>query len=152
MPKREKGNGSTWNENNFSYTIPNFDFDYRGMNKQVMDSLRESLGKLKDELKNISFHFDVDSLNKSLKFDLQTLASDTVHNLNFEFNFENLGEIISKSVEGALNHERSAEEWEKFGMEMDSLAKQMVKTKVDSVALTEEMKKQIDQMKKKKRN
>lgn len=134
----------------YSYTMPKFVEDYN-LDKEAFDSLTISLNKLKTELNNISFNFDLDSLSKSLKFDLQAVEGDTsLRNINFEFNFKNLGEIINKSIESATKGKTDESYWERFGMEMDSLAKEMVKYKEDSVKINAEMLKKIKELKKKK--
>lgn len=135
----------------YSYTLPDILADDYGIDKQAFDSLKISLNSLKEKLHNISFNLNLDSLNKSLKFDLQTLEGDTtLRNMNFEFNFENLGEIINRSIESATKGEQNESYWEQFGKDMDSLANEMVKYKEDSVKISKEMKKKLEELKKKK--
>ena len=135
----------------FSYTMPDFIEGGYDFDREAFDSLKLSLNTLKEELNNLSFNFDFDSLNKSLKFDLQAIEGDTnLHNVNFEFNFKNLGEIINKSFEGATKGEMDESYWEEFGREIDSLANQMVKYKKDSLKINDELRKKLEELKKKK--
>lgn len=131
----------------YSYPLPEFNFD-SDFDGEEMDSLRITLENLREELSSISFNFDIDSLSKSLKFDMKSLEGDTLRNINFEFNFENLGEIITKSIESATKNEDDEAYWRKFELEIDSLAKEMVKFKKDSVRISEEMKMKLEDLKK----
>lgn len=150
IPNPPKVDRNKNNEMSFAYTLPNVEWNTQKFNREVMDSLRIALNQINKELANISFNFDVDSLHRSLKFDLEALKNDTLHSMAFEFNFENLGQIVNKSIESALKGQADEEYWERFGAEMDSLANELVKAKKDSVQLTkEELKKRIEQMKRK---
>lgn len=131
----------------YSYTLPEFNFD-SDFDSEEMDSLRITLENLREELSSISFNFDIDSLSKSLKFDMKSLEGDTLRNINFEFNFENLGEIINRSIESATKNEDDEAYWRKFELEIDSLAKEMVKFKKDSVRISEEMRRKLEDLKK----
>jgi len=135
----------------YTYTLPDIITKDSDFDKAAFDSLKIALNALKEELNNISFNLDLDSLHKSLKFDMQTIEGDTaLRNMNFEFNFENLGEIINKSIESATKGEMDESYWEQFGVEMDSLAKEMIKVKEDSIKINEDIKKKLEELKKKK--
>ncbi len=135
-PKFKKGLDSSYS---YSYTSP-ADWKY---SQRSLDSLNFALTELENSLKNLSFNFD--TLGNNMKFGI---SSDS-NNVSFELNFDGLGEIIGKSIEGAMKHPNNAEYWENFGAEMESLATSMVNTNPDSL---KKLKEKLRELKAKKKN
>lgn len=139
-------------ENQFGYSLkfPTKDFQKFDFDKVAMDSLRNSLAEIRAGLSKLSFSFDIDSLQESFNFQLRALDEDENEALFFEFNFDNINDIVSKSLESALQFERSAEDWERFGNEIDSIVNSMVKTNEDSLRLNKVIEERLDKLKKRK--
>ena len=58
-------------------------------------------------------------------------GEDSVEIYNFEFNLDNLEEIINESMKNI--GEFDVEDWEEFGLKMDSLARRMERLKIDTI-------------------
>jgi len=58
-------------------------------------------------------------------------GEDSVEIYNFEFNLDNLEEIINESMRNI--GEFDEEDWEEFGLKMDSLARRMERLKIDTI-------------------
>lgn len=138
VPPSKLGKGSD-SSYSYSYTSPE-DWKY---SQTSLDSLNLALKELENSLKNLSFNFD--SIGNNMKFDF----SNDSNNVSFELNLEGLGEIIGKSIEGAMKHPNNAEYWENFGAEMESLATSMVNSNPDSLI---QLKEKLRELKSKKKN
>lgn len=139
------------NQFGYSYKFPSIELDKAHFDKEAMDSLRISLALIRDELSKISFSFDVDSLQKSLNIELKALNKNVNEELFFEFNFDNINDIVNKSLENAMRLENSAEDWERFGFEIDSLVNKMVNARNDSLKINSVIKEKLEDLKKKKK-
>ncbi len=138
------------NQFGYSFKLPSQEFDNINFNRAAMDSLRNSLSAIRAELSKISFSFDIDSLRDSFNFQLRASGKELNEELFFEFNFDNINDIVTKSLESALQFEGSEQDWENFAVEIDSLVNEMVNKKADSKKLNKERIKKLEELKKRK--
>lgn len=143
-PKRPK-KGSANFDSSYTYThvAPDFDFDQWQMEDKSFDSLKIVLTELRENLRNLSFKFNTDSIKKSLQLEFKSDV-DSLENLDFEMNLEGLGEIINRSLDGAFNHPTDEEYWEQFGARVESLSTGFIKMKADSLKRVKEQLKEIN--------
>lgn len=140
-PKLDKNNFDS--SYTYTYVAPDFDFDQWQMENKSFDSLKIVLTEMRENLKNLSFKFDTDSLRKSLQFEFKS-DIDSLENLEFEMNLEGLGEIINRSLDGAFNHPTDEEYWEQFGARVESLSTGFMRIKTDSLKKVKEQLKEIN--------
>ena len=141
MPK--KGNVNFDSSYTYTYAAPDFDFDQWQMEDKSFDSLKIVLSELRENLKNLSFKFDTDSIKNSLQFEFKSDV-DSLENLEFEMNIDGLGEIINRSIDGALNNPADEKYWEDFGVHIESLSTGFIKIKTDSLKKLKEQLKEKD--------
>lgn len=125
--------------------------DFEWTNTTQYDSLMNSLDKVQERLSNFNFDIKFDSLGNALRMKFSAFENDTLKNLDVDMDFDKLGELINKSLQGAFDPNRSEEDWEKFGVQIDSLAQQFIKVKGDtSYFNSAEFQKQMQQLQQKK--
>ncbi|MDZ7766725.1 MAG: hypothetical protein U5K00_20280 [Melioribacteraceae bacterium] len=140
-PKLDKSNFDS--SYTYTYVAPDFNFDQWQMENKSFDSLKIVLTEMRESLKNLSFKFDTDSLKKSLQFEFKS-DIDSLENLEFEMNLDGLGEIINRSIDGALNNPADEKYWEDFGVHIESLSTGFIKIKTDSLKKLKEQLKEKD--------
>ncbi len=124
-------------EDQYSYQ---FDSNYYKLTLPVNEFLNENsldYDSLKWGLENLakdfaSFQFALSGYEKGIKMMIEANDGLDKENVEIQFNFENLGDFIGKTVSAAMTTD--PEEWEKFGKQMDSLSKALSTFENDSAA------------------
>lgn len=108
--------------------------------KVVLDeSFFEGLGieeyhELKSLLDSTSSKFELSigiPSEEDLRFSISAKQPDSNHQFQFELNLENLGKLISNSIQ--LPENPSIEDWEEFGIRMDSLSLKLQEMDLDTL-------------------
>lgn len=110
----------------------------------VIESENKKMFNLRDSLMNISISFG-NSLSKKLgklKIDINGARK----NIDFELNFDELGEFIFQTINAVGEH--SAQNWQQFGLKIDSAAQMYEQNVLDSL-IKMSVKKNKTQLKKK---
>ncbi|MFA8343104.1 MAG: hypothetical protein ACEPO8_09070 [Rhodothermaceae bacterium] len=95
----------------------------------IIESENKKIFNLRDSLMNMSISFNKASAGKlgKLKIDINGAGE----NIDFEFNFDELGEFIFQTINAVGEH--SAQNWQQFGLKIDSAAKIYEQNVLDSL-------------------
>jgi hypothetical protein len=127
------GNYTHYNIDSNYYVVEIPDEYYTAEGLPDFDSLRISLDNLEMDLNSFSMNFNFDE-EGTFEMDISDFTNeDSLRTFNLEFNLKNLTSFISETIDAADEYDDN--DWEEFGMKIDSLARSMEIVTIDSLKL-----------------